>query len=167
ERAPAEGKPTADIRAVSPGYFETMQIAVARGRDFGASDAQGAPPVVIVNEPFVRRFFGGGDPIGRRLVIDMGRPFVAEVVGVVEGVRQYSLNFEPNAAMYVPFAQIPSRTVNLVVQASGAPAGARGGLRSRIQRPDAPPPVEVVAQSQRVARSAAESGFRTALIGAF
>jgi putative ABC transport system permease protein len=167
EPAPVEGKPTADIRAVSPGYFETMRIAVARGRDFGISDAPGAPPVVIVNEPFVRRFFAGGNPLGRRLAIDMGKTIVAEVVGVVEGVRQYSLNFEPNAAMYVPFAQIPAPTVNLVVQASGPPASAMAGIRSAIQRLDRSLPVEVVAQSQRVARSAAESGFRTALIGAF
>jgi putative ABC transport system permease protein len=167
EPVPAEGKPTADIRAVSPGYFETMRIAVVRGRDFVASDAHGAPRAVVVNEPFVRRFFGGGDPVGRRLAIDMGETFLAEVVGVVEGVRQYSLNFEPNPAMYVPFAQIPGRTVNLVVQARGAPAGAAAGIRSTIQRLDRSLPVDVVAQSERVARSAAESRFRTTLIGAF
>jgi putative ABC transport system permease protein len=164
---PAEGKPTADIRAVSPGYFDTMRVGLARGRDFGLSDVHGAPAVVIVNEPFVRRFFGGGNPLGRRLAIDMGKTFVAEVVGVVEGVRQYSLNLEPTPAMYMPFAQIPARTVNLVVQVSGAPAGAMAGIRSAIQRLDRSLPVEVVAQSERVARSAGDSRFRTALIGTF
>jgi putative ABC transport system permease protein len=167
EPEPVGGKPTADIRAVSPGYFEAMGIALSRGRDFGISDAPGAPPVVIVNEPFVRRFFAGGNPLGRRLAIDTGETVVSEIVGVVDGVRQYSLDFEPNPAMYVPFAQNPSATVNLVVQASGAPSGAVAGIRSAIQRLDRALPVEVVAQSRRVARSAAESGFRTALIGAF
>jgi putative ABC transport system permease protein len=166
EPAPAD-KPTADIRGVSPGYFETMRIAVASGRDFAASDAHGAPPVAVVNEPFVRRFFPAGNALGRRLAIDMGETFVAEVVGVVEGVRQYSLSFEPNPAMYVPFAQYPARTVNLVVQASGAPAGAMAGVRSAIQRLDRSLPVDVVAQSERVARSAAQSRFRTTLIGIF
>ena len=73
----------------------------------------------------------------------MGKTVVAEVVGVVEGVRQYSLNFEPNAAMYLPFAQIPAPTVNLVVQASGPPAS-RAGVRSAIQRLDPSLPVEVL-----------------------
>jgi putative ABC transport system permease protein len=167
EPEPVGGKPTADIRAASPGYFEAMGIALARGRDFGTSDAPGAPPVVIVNEPFVRQYFPAGNPIGRRLAIDMGETILSEIVGVVEGVRQYSLNFEPNPAMYVPFAQNPSGTVNLVVRASGSPAGMVAGLRSAIQRIDRALPVEVVAQSRRVARSAAESSFRTALIGAF
>jgi putative ABC transport system permease protein len=167
EPEPVGGKPTADIRAASPGYFEAMGIALARGRDFGTSDAPGAPPVVIVNEPFVRQYFPAGNPIGRRLAIDMGETILSEIVGVVEGVRQYSLNFEPNPAMYVPFAQNPSGTVHLVVRASGSPAGMVAGLRSAIQRIDRALPVEVVAQSRRVARSAAESSFRTALIGAF
>src|SRR5512138_568184 len=88
---PVGGRPTADIRAVSPGYFETMGIRLARGRDFGTDDGRGAPPVAVVNEPFVRRFLPGGDPVGRRLAIDVGKTtIVAEVVGVVAGVRQYS-----------------------------------------------------------------------------
>jgi ABC-type antimicrobial peptide transport system permease subunit len=97
----------------------------------------------------------------------MGETVLCEIVGVVDGVRQYSLNVEPNPAMYIPFAQDPSAVVNLVVQASGAPAGTVSGIRSAIQRLDRALPVEVVAQSRRVARSAADSSFRTALIGAF
>jgi putative ABC transport system permease protein len=82
-------------------------------------------------------------------------------------VRQYALEIEPNPAMYVPFAQRPSATVNVVVRADGAPAGMAAGIRSAIKRLDRALPVEVVAQSRRVARSAAEPGFRAALIGAF
>jgi hypothetical protein len=91
----------------------------------------------------------------------MGETFLAEVVGVVEGVRQYSLNFEPNAAMYVPFAQIPARTVNLV--------GSRRAALPRVRCGDpihdpAPRPLAAGRRSwpraSAWARSAAESRFR-------
>src|SRR6185503_8135121 len=69
EPEPAQGKPTADIRTVGPGYFQTMGIRVLRGRDIASTDTSGAPAVVVVNEPFARAFLAGRDPLGRRLHI--------------------------------------------------------------------------------------------------
>ena len=52
---------------VSPGYFTTMGIAMVAGRDFADMADRSAPPQVIVNEEFVRRYVAPADPLGRRL----------------------------------------------------------------------------------------------------
>ena len=52
---------------VTPGYFETMGIPLLAGRDFAAMDDTAAPPQVIVNDAFVRRYLDGAEPLGRRL----------------------------------------------------------------------------------------------------
>jgi predicted permease len=50
---------------VSPGHFALMEIAVLAGRDFNETDTEDSPKVAIVNQTFVRRFFGSANPIGR------------------------------------------------------------------------------------------------------
>jgi putative ABC transport system permease protein len=164
---PPTGKPTADIRAVTPGYFATMRVPVLRGRDVAPGDRAGAPGVVVVNEPFARAFFPGQAPVGQRLEIDLGRPLRAEIVGVVGGVRQYGLGTEPNPAMYLPIAQTPLAIVNVVARTGADPAAVAGLFRAAVHRLDPALPVEVVALADLVARSAAQPRFRAMLVGAF
>jgi putative ABC transport system permease protein len=166
EPEPAQGKPTADIRAVGPGYFQTMGIRVLRGRDIASSDAPGAPLVVVVNEPFARTFLAG-NPLGRRLRIDLGRTLDAEVVGLVAGVRQYSPGVEPNPAMYVAVDQAPNPLVNLVVRGGTDVSSTASAIRTLVRGLDRGLPVEVVALEERVARSTADTRLRAALVGGF
>ena len=55
-----------NFNAVAPGFFETMGITRVAGREFTDADGPGAPHVAVVNETFVRYFFGDKDPLGRR-----------------------------------------------------------------------------------------------------
>jgi putative ABC transport system permease protein len=167
EPEPAQGKPTADIRTVGPGYFQTMGIRLLRGRDIASSDVAGAPAVVVVNEPFERTFLAGRDPLGRRLRIDLGQTLDAEIVGVVAGIRQYSPGFEPNPAMYVALDQAPNRLVNLVVRGSTDLSSTAAAIRGLVRGLDRGLPVEVVALEERVARSTAATRLRAALVGGF
>ena len=51
---------------VYPGYFSTIGIPFASGRDFGDADVtETSPPVCIVNESFVRQVYPGQDPLGK------------------------------------------------------------------------------------------------------
>jgi hypothetical protein len=77
------------VNYVSPGYFETLRIALYRGRDFREGDEAGAPKVAIVNEKFARYYFGGGDAVGRHLGFgaDPGTKTDIEIVGVVRDMR--------------------------------------------------------------------------------
>jgi hypothetical protein len=70
---------------VTPGYFDTLQIPVLAGRTFTDSDAPDSQPVVIINQPFARKFLQGTNPVGRSLLL----PFLNQdnknklIVGVV------------------------------------------------------------------------------------
>src|SRR5690606_1973672 len=63
--------PTANSILASPGAFDALAVEPRQGRMCTAQDRSGGLPVAIVNEEFVRRYFAGADPIGRRLRIGM------------------------------------------------------------------------------------------------
>jgi hypothetical protein len=76
-------------RVAVPGYFKTMAEPLLRGREFSESDTADAPLVCIVTEAFVRRFWPGQDPIGKRVKrgrLDGPRPWLT-VVGVVADMK--------------------------------------------------------------------------------
>ena len=86
DRGPAEN---VDYwQGVSVAYVQTMGIPVVEGRNFEASDIQGAP-VVLVNETLANTFFRGRSPIGRRLKPGKGDelPWFT-IVGVLKDVKQ-------------------------------------------------------------------------------
>ncbi|MES1261012.1 MAG: ABC transporter permease, partial [Acidobacteriota bacterium] len=56
--ARSDERPDPHMQFTSPGFFETLRIPLARGRDFTAKDEKGAPKVAIVNAKFARRYFG-------------------------------------------------------------------------------------------------------------
>jgi putative ABC transport system permease protein len=84
-----------------------MRIPIVRGRAFEAADRTGAP-VAIVNEAFVRTFWSGLDPIGRRVRPRFGdqTPWVT-VVGVAKDVRQAGVDQPAGTELYVLLDQIP------------------------------------------------------------
>ena len=93
---PAEGEDMqAFMNALSPGYFETMQIPLLEGRDFVRSDARPVATAVIVNRKFAEHFFKGRSAIGKRVGWGNGlrSDLTMEIVGVVadslyEGPRE-------------------------------------------------------------------------------
>ena len=72
--------PTADFEAVTPSYFGTFGIRLVRGRFLNDEDSLQSPPVVMVNETFVRRYFSGGDPLSHQLLLEL--PSYVSVGGV-------------------------------------------------------------------------------------
>jgi predicted permease len=92
----------ATLARVTPGFFETMKIPLLGGRTFVRSDIDTErPTVVIVNESFAKRYFGGLPAVGRRFEIRWGGPRAPhEVVGVVADAR-YDLRKPPAPTIYV------------------------------------------------------------------
>ena len=90
--------------AATPGYFATLEIPIVRGRDFDARDTPGSPRVAVVNQRFVERFIGGGDPIGRAFFLE-SRGGVAdrrvEIIGVVKNTRYASLREPFRSIVYL------------------------------------------------------------------
>ena len=96
------------LNRVSPGYFETLQTPLLRGRAFDGRDVAGSRPVAIVSEAFAERFFAGQDPIGQRFVIDSeGRAFDREIVGVVADAKYDEPREAQGPAAFLPFMQMP------------------------------------------------------------
>jgi predicted permease len=95
----------------APGYFDVMKIPILEGRDFNTNDDVGAPPVMIVNQEFVRRFIPNGTAVGRQ-VYGWGKWF--RVVGVVQDTKIYRLTEAPTPYFYVPIRQIYRPEMGLV-----------------------------------------------------
>ena len=102
---PAESVVSPYRLSVTPGYFETMNIALIRGRYFEERDNESAPPVVIVDERLARHFWPNSDPIGQRMYRpnspkELTKPDPNtrwyQVVGIVRSVRLEDLP-EPRA----------------------------------------------------------------------
>ena len=100
---PAEKVPLAENRKITPGYFETMGVALLRGRDFTDQDAPDQPNVCIINETIARTFFPGANPIGQRLKMartdEEQHPWFT-IIGVARDVRSYGLEVKPRPQIY-------------------------------------------------------------------
>lgn len=104
-RPDIEGAAT-EYRVVTPGYLESLGVAVRRGRPIRADDRSGAERVVVINEAFASRFFPGVDPVGRSIGIDadQGR---WRVVGIVADAAETRLTDAAEPVRYVAVAQQP------------------------------------------------------------
>ena len=127
--APAPGERMWVPRAaVPPGYFDFMGIRLLEGRDFSERDEEGAPAVIIVNETFARRYFGGGSPIGATVSF-VGVP--ATIVAVVKDSK-YDTPVEASTPyFYVPFRQwfSPGLNFSVLLKTEGDPMHAVPSLR--------------------------------------
>jgi predicted permease len=123
------------IPRVGPNYFETMGVAVERGRDFNDTDfhvARGAAVPVLVNQTFARRYLAGADPIGQQFLLPAEHEFgraarEAVIVGVVGDSQVSALNHDR-----LPVLFTPALTTFLVVRTAGPAAAAVKDLERAI-----------------------------------
>jgi predicted permease len=103
--APASSAFWADLLPIGPGFFETMEIPLLAGRTFTAADFEptAKPKPIIVNQSFVRRYLGKGDPLGRVLGYFGPQDPDLQVIGVVGDTRYESIRKEVGAMIFTPF----------------------------------------------------------------
>jgi putative ABC transport system permease protein len=121
------------IRAITPGYFETLGIPMQRGRVLSRDDRGDTPFVIIVNEALARRYFNGEEPVGKQLTL-WGQP--RTIVGVVKGERFGGPQAEVEPALYPPLAQMPMSDVTLVVRANTDAAAVMNAVRGTMRTLD-------------------------------
>ncbi len=128
---------------VYPGYFATMNLSLAAGRDLEARDLdQESPLVGVVNEAFVRELMNGENPLGRHFPDDRtGRP--REIIGVVADARYASLKGPTPPLVYQPFLQTQTGRgqMTLHVRIAKDSPGVVGRVRDEVQRIDAQMPL--------------------------
>lgn len=110
-------------RVMSPELFGTLQVKLKSGRFFSELDGAGKPKVIMVNEAFVRKYFPGEDPIGKKVGdTDLKPDSIREIVGVVDNFKDASLGQEQWPAEYEPFDQDSSSYFSIVLR-TGQDAG--------------------------------------------
>ncbi len=120
---------------ISPGYLPLMRIPLVDGRDFTEHDDEKSNPVMIVNQTFAKRFFGGRNPVGRR-VRGWGEWFT--VVGVAQDSKYHYPGEAALPYFYVPFRQIYRADMQLAfyVRTAGDPKLALPLVREKVREID-------------------------------
>ena len=144
EALSASERSRARYYVVSPTYFETIQAAVIAGRVFMESDGANSQPVAIVSEKFVERFFPKGDAIGKQIRIDSSDAAAnqwRQIIGIVQDVKSWPLNFDNDPEIYEPFQQHPGAEMSIIVRAAGEANSLGPGLREAVWSLDRDLPV--------------------------
>jgi predicted permease len=125
------------LRTISPGYFETLQAKLVRGRFFTDSDDLTKPKVVIINRALAEHYFHGEDPLGRQIGdTELSPKSLMEIVGIVDNIRENALDDEIQPAIYVPFNQDPDSGFDLVVRTAQSPQAILPSLSQVIHEID-------------------------------
>jgi predicted permease len=152
------------VASVTPDYFRAIGTPLQRGRLFTALDHAKSPPVALLNEAAVRRWFPNEDPIGKTVL--SGGP--RQVVGVVRDVLQRNPGQPAAPQMFLPFTQRTNRTIRFIVRAHGDALVLTPSVREQISGIDATLPIaDVLPLEELVSRSIARPRFYTSLLTLF
>jgi len=152
---------------VSPDFFQTMGIALLKGRAFTEHDRKGEQEVAIVDDKLAERFWPGQDPLGKRVRRGQSGPWRV-VVGVVRDQREYSQESEPPITAYFPIEQFTVGSRFVVARTSGDPLAMTAAVIAEIQALDAElPAFDVHTMEQRLYDSLARRRFSMLLLGVF
>jgi predicted permease len=163
---------------VEPGYLDAMQIPLRAGRFLTPQDTESSARVAVIDDAFARKYFPNENPIGKRLHLENAEA-VAEIVGVVGHVKQWSLDADDQqplqAQMYLPLMQIPepamkqvAAAVDVVVRTAGPPLGVLDSIREALREVNSEQIVfDVQTMNENIAASLAPRRFSMILLGAF
>ena len=172
---PPPGTPNEPVTTdvVTPTAFEALGVPVTRGRMFNSSDVPDGLQVAIVNEAFVRRFYPGRDPVGKRVTFSSFRRTGPDIqwltiVGVVADTRRSGFAIPVREELYVPLSQNGAGLMYVVVRTSGAPETVIAPVRAAVWSID---PLLAIAQPRTIravmASGIAEERFRMTLVAGF
>ncbi|MBO0724377.1 MAG: ABC transporter permease [Blastocatellia bacterium] len=159
--------------SVSPDYFQTLGIALRRGRAFTPQDRAGAPRVAIINQAAAEKFFPNEDPIGKRI-----RPYVdpayktdekfVEIVGVAPDVRYGRLEEAIEPDIYVSSLQPTDDAQTLIIRTHVDPATITAAVRREALALDRNVPLTaILTMKERAAEVTSRARFIAALLALF
>ncbi|HEY6392787.1 MAG TPA: ABC transporter permease [Bryobacteraceae bacterium] len=164
---PIGEQPMLNIQAISPDYTKVLRVPLVRGREFTEHDGADAPPVVMVNQALVRRYWPNENPIGKRIYLGT-TPQAAEVAGVLGDIKNENLMHETTPEVFVPFPQLPWPSLNLTIRTTRDPHNSISAVRRQISRIDKDQPVTNVQTLEELLDTAsAQPRFTMLLLGIF
>jgi predicted permease len=132
--------PDISYNTISPGYFDTLQIPLLRGRKFADSDSQTAPAVAVINQNMAQKFWPNEDAVGKQFSTrDPSGPFI-QVVGIVQNGKYQNLTEDPQPYFYLPLEQSYNSTRTFHVRTSVPPESVALQVQSVVHEfaPDVP-----------------------------
>jgi predicted permease len=164
---PAGLSQTSDFQVVTSDYFRALGMTVIRGRGLTDADRSEAPPVLVVNQAFADRYFGGRDPIGR--AVRFGGTARHEIVGIVNDARYRDVEQPADPTFYVPLAQNDERWpfLSFTVWADSQ-AAVPALVRQAVRAVDPNLPIARIRSYDEILRAnLAPRRFNTWLVGIF
>lgn len=156
-------------RVCTPGYFQTMEIPILKGRGFTEQDKPGAQRVIVVNETLARKHWPGGDAIGKRIRFygPIEKNPWMEIVGIVGDVK-HELNLAVTPEYYLPHEQDSWNAMVLVARTRLDPSSLAAPIRQQVWSIDKDQPVFDVYTMQQVrSLSVTPYSFSSVLLGIF
>jgi putative ABC transport system permease protein len=169
-RVAAPDRPRADMAIVTPLYFAAMGIPILRGRAFTERDDGEAPPVLVVNQAFARKFFPGEDVLGKRIQPGAGKPptAVREIVGIVADAKQSGIGTDPDPIYYFAYKQLPWRVGTIVLRTAVPPREVEASARAVVASLDPQVPIRRIRTGEELSASVlVPVRFLTVLLSSF
>ncbi|MGH7501740.1 MAG: ABC transporter permease [Longimicrobiales bacterium] len=138
-------------------YFETMGMRLVAGRTFAETDNPESPPVVLVNEAFVRQFIPDGNAPDKRFTYGDGTGENVQwytIAGVIADTRRSGPTEPVRPEAYFAQSQFPARGLMLMIRTAGAPLDLLPSVRSAIRQVDAQLPLAEVATVEQLMQRA-------------
>ncbi|MGJ5819587.1 ADOP family duplicated permease [Paludibaculum fermentans] len=167
-----EDKRWISIAWAAPRCFETLGIQLLAGREFSFGD-QAQPRVAIINQTLARRYFAGGNPIGKHVTLDhvtlTRDPATYEIVGVVSDSNYMEIREERRRTIYLPAFRDGSVIAGTFVLRTGVEPGSIAGDVRRIAHGVAPtiPVSKITTLSEQIDSSIVPERMMAALSGFF
>ena len=162
---------SAGWQVVGPNYLKTLGISIVKGRDFTAQDIEpGAPPVAVVNERLVTRYFPNEDPIGRRITLGLPRPGnpLITIIGVAQNVPHRALDSKAEPDWYTSRVVSAQRRRFLFVRSALPTPVLMAGIRKEMASIDPHQPLTSVKTMEEViSTTTAPRRFNALLLGLF
>jgi predicted permease len=160
-----------NVRAVSAGFLDALGMRVIAGRSFQDTDDALAPKTMLINRTLAESGFLWDHPIGRQIYAVGRQPWT--IVGIVEDVRRFGLDQEPDPQIVVDFRQAPEMLfggppMNFAVRTTGAPAAFTPAILKSIRQLDPGMTMDHVATtSQLLSAALARSRLYAVFLGTF
>jgi len=158
------GRPIAEFRTVSLGYFSSAGIPLRMGRFFSQDDFQ--QQNAVINETMARRFWPQGNALGKRINLCSldPKPCWNTIVGIAGNVHQYGLDHEPTYDVYF----VGGWTPYFIVHTASDPLSIAAGVTEVVHRFDPNLPVtNVMTMDNLISGSVSPRRFSSALVTIF
>jgi predicted permease len=160
------------------GFQQAMGITLERGRFIAPEDNENAPVVIVIDDVFARTYFPHENPVGKHVNLALFG-VQAEIIGVVNHVKQWGLDADAKSAIeaqfYYPFMQLPEKLMPLaaggaavVLRTKGDPTAIMAAVRRAVEQIDSRDVVyNVETMSEIVSNSYAARRFSMILLAVF